>query len=249
LQTLFNELSGQTDLRVAILGVNHFSYPPAGSTPPLALVSGRTLPWMRPHSAATDPAPSWQATYRDVVILDRYNDRRAVFNLTTYPIDGPMNPNRETLKQLLIGIATHTDADGDKLPDDWEIAQLGNLDLTPASVLPNGESVLMTYAFCQRTGVLDGTAQPECRIEPNGAGDFLTLRFRRRLGLAGGLTYRVEKTVDFLTWTDAGSDLTAIGPPVPNYDGTGTELVALRLLQPVDGFSSRFLRIRPSLPE
>jgi hypothetical protein len=249
LQTLFNELIGQTDLHVAILGIHNRWYPLEGTSPPAALVTGRTLPWMRPHSAATDPASSWQAVYRDVIIIDRYNNRRAVYNLTLHPIDGALNPNRAELKQILIGIATHTDSDGDSLPDDWEVAQLGGLDLSPASVLPNGESVLTTFAFCQNAGALNPLAQAECRIEPDGGDEFLTLRFRRRVGLAGGLTYRVEQTGDFLTWTDAENDLVAIAPPVPMFDGTGTELVALRLNQPVTALPLRSLRIRLSLPD
>jgi hypothetical protein len=103
LQLLFNELQDQTDRAISILGINFGYYPPPGLPPPTGMTSGRTLPWIRPHSETVDPAKSWTVVapergtnavvYRDVVILDAYNGFHAYYNLTDHPIDGSLEPN------------------------------------------------------------------------------------------------------------------------------------------------------------
>lgn len=50
--------------------------------------------------ADNDVWASWQATYRDVQIVDANGDRAAVYNLTEHDLGDP--DNYETLRQMLL---------------------------------------------------------------------------------------------------------------------------------------------------
>ncbi|MGI8602498.1 MAG: hypothetical protein ACR2OZ_05815 [Verrucomicrobiales bacterium] len=209
----------------------------------------RTLPWLR-HTTQMNPSATWQPTveHRDVYILDRFNAFYGRYNLTNNSLT--VAANRQTLKNMLIAAATHVDADADGLPDDWEIAQFSDLSQGPNSLAPNGSSVLFTFAFSQQKAALDEKAEATCRIEPAGPNEpFLVCTFRRRQGLRGGIIYNLIVSDDLETWTSASGQFAELSPPVPLYDGSGTELVTLGQSQPFAAAPPRrVFRVRVGLP-
>ncbi len=60
------------------------------------------LPWLQDVEAQR-VWESWEASYRDVIILDGENERVAVFNVTTGNLATPAH--FDSLKSLLLGIA------------------------------------------------------------------------------------------------------------------------------------------------
>lgn len=66
------------------------------------ITDGRDIPWLQ-DVPDEDVRTEWQATYRDVVILDRDNGRAAVYNLTEHDLSDPAN--YAALKSLLLSVA------------------------------------------------------------------------------------------------------------------------------------------------
>jgi hypothetical protein len=85
-------------LDIQILGVNGVGFEVANSV----ITDGRDLPWLQ-DVAAQDVWTSWNVTYRDVIILDPYNQVYAVYNLTSNSLAIP--PNFDALKQLFVDAA------------------------------------------------------------------------------------------------------------------------------------------------
>jgi hypothetical protein len=143
------------------------------------------------------------------------------------------------------------DVDGDSLPDDWEQVHFGNLSADPDGLAADGSSLLFTFAFAQQPSALDGNAEPICRLESSASNDwFLAFSYRRREGLVGGISYAVESSDDLHTWSAAAGDFVEPEPPVPLYDGTGTERVTLRQTQPLSlAAPHRAFRVRVSSPQ
>jgi hypothetical protein len=52
---------------------------------------------------------------------------------------------RGSFHRIDLGAALYPDVDGDGLPDVWEIAQFGNLNLTASSLTLNGQTALQNY--------------------------------------------------------------------------------------------------------
>lgn len=87
---------------VHILGVNE-----AGQESDNAVMcAGRDLPWLQDQADAQDVWDSWSVVYRDVVILDRENQRVEAYNLSSHDLDE--TANYEELKAKLIAAAAPT---------------------------------------------------------------------------------------------------------------------------------------------
>ncbi|MBZ0268621.1 hypothetical protein K8I85_10735 [bacterium] len=91
-------MQGELDtegLPVHILGVNAAGLESHNA----AMCAGRDLPWLQDLADSANVWTSWNVVYRDVVILDRENQRIRAFNLTTHDLDEAAD--YEALKQLL----------------------------------------------------------------------------------------------------------------------------------------------------
>lgn len=146
------------------------------------------------------------------------------------------------------------DTDGDKLPDDWEIAHglnpadNGSIDSQQGTHGdPDKDSIsnLMEYALGLDPAVSDRTGLPIASLQIH-AGDglnYLSFHYRRRIQ-PGGLHYQVETntTLDGETWNDSAADLEETGV-TPNADGT-TEDCTVRIHPSTDVSPRKFVRLR-----
>ncbi len=87
-----NELDGEP---IHILGLNEAGLE-AGNA---EMVEGRDLPLLQ-DTTADDVWGSWEVEWRDVVLLDRENRRRYVYNLTDHDLAD--SESYEALKQALL---------------------------------------------------------------------------------------------------------------------------------------------------
>ena len=71
--------------KIRILGVNR----PAQEASNSLIVAGHTTPWLQDPDGLV--WSSWNATWRDVVILDPANRKVGVFNLTDHNLSDPVN--------------------------------------------------------------------------------------------------------------------------------------------------------------
>ncbi len=83
---------------IDILGVNSAGLESGNAS----ITAGRTLPWLQDTTTANVES-SWQAGYRDVVIVDSKNFRLQAFNLTDNDLS--VQANYEALKKLLTDTA------------------------------------------------------------------------------------------------------------------------------------------------
>jgi hypothetical protein len=181
------------------------------------------LPWLQ-DTVSGSVWTSWQATWRDVRILDARNQLLAVYNLTENDLGQP--ENRMALKQLLLDAARFVDSDNDGLSDDWEVAVFGNRVRGPeADSDGDGANDWAEYAF--GSDPLAATSQPvfSGRFGRSGASEWFEVRFRRRAGAA--VSYRVEGAVELVPWT--GSALSVVDVLRQAYDGSGTGWYVCRL--------------------
>jgi hypothetical protein len=89
------QLDGEAPGAISILGVNAVGLESTN----VEMTTGRVLPWLQ-DVAAVDAWGSWQATWRDVWIVDAAGDARGVYNLTEHDLNDPLS--FATLKQLLL---------------------------------------------------------------------------------------------------------------------------------------------------
>ncbi len=87
-----------TQLPVQILGINATGEESGNPD----IIANRTLPWLQ-DTADQDVWGHWQATWRDVVILDPKNDRVKIYNLTHNDLAKP--ENYATLKGFVLDAA------------------------------------------------------------------------------------------------------------------------------------------------
>jgi hypothetical protein len=85
--------------RVDILGVNAVYNEGANGL----MTAGRDLPWLQDTPAA-DAWTAWAVQWRDVVVLDRANNRVHVYNLTTHDLGNPAH--YAALKSVLVAAAS-----------------------------------------------------------------------------------------------------------------------------------------------
>ena len=86
-------------LGIQILGVNGIGLESANPN----ITNGRDIPWLQ-DVVTEDVWSSWNVTYRDVFVLDPYNQVYAVYNLTSNSLLTPAN--YDTLLQLFLDAAT-----------------------------------------------------------------------------------------------------------------------------------------------
>jgi hypothetical protein len=86
-------------LGIQILGVNGIGLEAANPN----ITDGRNLPWLQ-DVVTEDVWSSWNVTYRDVFVLDPYNQVYAVYNLTSNNLSA--DANYDTLLQLFLDAAT-----------------------------------------------------------------------------------------------------------------------------------------------
>ena len=101
--------SEHPDLAIALLSVNE-----RGRESGLPqLVAEGDLPVLQEDNAQR-VWESWNASWRDVVVLDPRNEALGVFNLTTFTLDSP--DNYEELKAILVAAAQGEDVSGRLAP-------------------------------------------------------------------------------------------------------------------------------------
>lgn len=200
------------------------------------------LPWLQ-DVVGQDVESRWGAAYRDVVILDAWN--RPIdppFNLTVNDLS--REKNRDLLKQRLREAAVFVDTDGDGLGDDWEDRFLGGLD-HGALDDPDGDGETALLEFALGTPPLAGRRSgPDIAAKSAEGSPEVFLSYRRRLGLAGGLQYVLERKEDDHGWVPADDDFRLVAVTNP-YDGTGTEVVFRRTRPGAP--SSGLLRLRVTI--
>ncbi len=86
-------------LDIQILGVNGIGLEVANPV----VTNGRDIPWLQDVNGV-DVWSSWNVTYRDVIILDQYNQVYAVYNLSTNSLGVPAN--FDALLLLFVDAAT-----------------------------------------------------------------------------------------------------------------------------------------------
>jgi hypothetical protein len=229
-------------VNIEILGVNRNDE----SAYNYLMTLGRSLPWLQD----TTDNSVWSllgVTYRDVRILDPQNHLFAVFNLTTY--DLYYETNRATLKKLFLAAARFIDTDGDKLSDDWEVLNFGNL-LTGPTDDPDGDGQnnFTEYAFGTDPNDANSKSSFQPTVTGSGPDQSFTLTFRRRAGSA--LSYLFESSPEFEPWSPSAGDVMLTQPFLNLFDGTGTGRTQCTLTTPVQAHSREFLRVRavPSPP-
>ena len=139
-----------------------------------------------------------------------------------------------------------TDADGDKLPDDWEAAHsLNPADGASADDDGDGLNSLLEFALGLDPKRYDGpTSSTTIEINPADGARYLVHHFRRRVGLPAW-TFDIHAAITPGIWSTAATESAA--PPTPHADGVG-ETIHLRVLPPVDGVSMGFIRLRVAAP-
>ena len=127
------------DLDIQILGINAVGRE-SGNT---SVTSGRDIPWLQDvtRDSGSDVWTSWDAGYRDVVILDTANVAIGAMNLSTYDLRDPAA--YDALKTIFLDTALVPTVSGDYNMDghvdaaDYTVWE-DNLNLTAAALQGNG---------------------------------------------------------------------------------------------------------------
>ncbi len=217
LEELLDEIKSESPrLNVEIVGINRMDQASNNGL----VTSERKLPWLQ-DSLAAGQWSSWEATWRDVRIVDSETGFAGLMNLTGSSLSLP--DNRAALKGMLLKAGEVADEDGDGLRDDWERLYLG--DDAEASG-PNddldkdGYTNFEEYAFGSDPAlatsvpevIADGTLEVEGEKRP-------TLRFRRRAG--ANATYTCQQSDNLLDW-ELGEEVFEFVRNEPVFDGSGT---------------------------
>lgn len=206
------------------------------------MTNGRDLSWLQ-DTNEQNVQESWGAAYRDVVILDPLNCRDGEpFNLQTNSLE--ISENYEALKNRLRGAAQFQDADNDGVGDDWETRFFGNLS-TGGVDDPDGDSGdnFLEFALGSRPDDSADLAGVESELVEVDGGKVISLTYFRRLGSAGGLTYRIQRSEDGEFWADVTS-LFVLTDQEDVFNGLGAEKVTYST--PVANGSSFLYRVRVS---
>ena len=166
-------------------------------------------------------------------------------------------PANTTTAAHTVYLATATsDADGDGLPDAWELAH--GLDLFNAAGNagaqgdPDRDGIphLLELAFGLDPLAADVGGLPVAASEtdPADGQPYLTVRYRRLL-TPGALLYGIEVSSDLATWTSTPADFEELTPAIPTGDGlTETVTVRIRPALTTPGNATRQARIRVTAP-
>ncbi|MFT4547507.1 MAG: hypothetical protein ACI9UA_002735 [Pseudoalteromonas tetraodonis] len=191
---------------------------------------------------------AWGAGYRDFVMLDPANERPiAAYNLSIHSLSSAAN--RAELKSLLLGLAVLKDDDNDKLSDYWEDEVFDGDDSAGPEDDTDGDGGNERLEYALSSDPDSGASLPDTSLATmlvEGA-EFQVIIFRRRLGVAGGLQYAVEFSRDGIGWSAAAEEVIEIASTNP-YDGTGSEVVSVRVVRPISEQGRGLLRVRVTLP-
>lgn len=224
------------DLNIEIIGVNASDQAAFNSM----ITDERSLPWLQ-DTEDNSVWVSWEATWRDVRILDSQNRLVAVFNLTEFSLSEP--ENYAMLKSLFLSAATVTDTDKDRLPDDWEQHFLHGTSAGPEGDLDaDGKSNFAEFAFGTDPGDAKSVSSIRSSFLTSGAEKYLSVTFRRRAG--SFLDYTVESSSDLEHWTASTTEVVVKKAPRNLYDGTGISEVTYSLVKPISATPQRYLRVR-----
>ena len=211
-----------------------------GVGPSTLTFAGTRLSWTRDTEAALVQS-SWDAEFRDVIILDPLNNKLETYNLGANPLSVPAN--KTALKGKLFAAATPADTDHDGLPDYWETWAYGNLSRNGATTGSNGLKTLQHWAHCSpasATGIITGL--PVIAVYPSDGS--LSVFFTRRRGTALGLTVTPEFSTTLSSWTSIGHGYEEWGVRTL-YDGSGGERVEWHA--PAPG-PFPYIRVKAALP-
>jgi hypothetical protein len=141
-------------------------------------------------------------------------------------------------------VVAPTDTDGDRLPDDWEMAHFDQLGHGPLDDSDGDRhSNLFELAAGSDPSIADSGNFVNAFVERVGNYRLLTISYRRpRVMNYPGLT--VEFSADMVTWVEDpkdGSMTDSLGMPLDN--GNETETVNLRFRTPLSGEDELFARI------
>jgi hypothetical protein len=171
--------------------------------------------------------------------------------------DAVLIGNVSTLTKSIFLGSPGGDADGDKLPDEWEVTHgLDPFSGTGANgpagdIEGDGLSNLLELAFGLDPRIPDANGAPVAALEINPADGepYLIVRYRRLLA-PGDLVYAIELSNDLATWTPAtASDCEELAPAVSNVGGL-TETVTVRVKPRVNAPANpaRHVRIGVTIP-
>ncbi len=195
-----------------ILGINLIN---AAASNPL-VTSTSTLPWLQ-DTAADGVSDKWNASYRDVRIVDAEGRLAGVFNLTEHDLG--VEQNRITIKDMLLEASRAVDTDEDRLPDAWERRYFGNRDQKPQGD-PDGDDSNNLRELAFGTLPNDSLSRPvlQAASEIQSGRKFVKFKLRR----AGGGLFRYDPIWTKALGAGASSPVSAGNASLRNlYDGTG----------------------------
>ncbi len=133
----------------------------------------------------------------------------------------------------------------------WKLSRFGagsDPMISGSTAAPDGDGIanLLKYALHlpSQASALSGLPAVTTSPDQTTAQPHLSLTFRRRIG-DSGLRYAVEVSDSLAAWDSSGTHTEQIGPAVPTGDGV-TELVTVRLKQPVSSMARKFMRLAVS---
>src|SRR5207245_667308 len=94
---------------------------------------------------------------------------------------------------------------------------------------------------------------PSTGISSNGGGSFLSLTFKRRVGVSN-VTHTVQVSPDLVNWTNAsvysatGSVANTVLTSEISRSGTNNETIVIRGNAPITSAPQQFMRVRVSSP-
>jgi len=122
-------------------------------------------------------------------------------NLFTYDLTNAAN--RAAFKQLFLAAAQFVDTDNDKLLDDWEILNFGNLDATAEGDADmDGEDNFSEYAFGTNPNLASSKTSFRLAMTGTGANRMSQITFRKRAGSC--LNYVIDSSPDIVPWPSPG---------------------------------------------
>jgi hypothetical protein len=197
----------------------------------------RTLPWLQ-DTTEENVWVRWNASWRDVKIVDSLGRLRTTYNLFDHDLSYPTN--YAALKQMFLDTAVVVDSDGDHLPDDWELLHFGNLSANPGDD-PDHDGFDNFTEYCFGTDPLDPKSIPSVLVKASTVKTAVSivLTYRRRAG--NWLNYLIDQSPDLRQWQDNTAALNSLQQSQNLFDGTGCMEVNCSI--PING-SPTFFRVR-----
>jgi hypothetical protein len=222
-----------TDLYCSTIGVNRMDAADAN-----ILISDRSLVWVQ-DTEQDDVWAKWGVTYRDVRIVDGAGNHIGTYNLTQNDLGVP--DNSLALAEMILAASVLPDEDQDKLNDDWERTEFGDLDTA------NSTTASQVVAYGLGPARVPRAPHIELRTVKIEGKQHVELHFNTRMGTAGGLVYRPEESIDGENWSDASDKYFLAAPPSPLFEGRALQSVIFRSREPINA-PVRLIRIRVLSP-